>query len=585
MRPRGGKTAGELLAALAVALGLVLAGAAQAADDSLAALVRAKDHDGAVALLAKGADGKAREVDGTTALMWACYNGDADLVERLLKAGADVSVVNDYGASALQVAAVVADPRIIKDLIKAGANADSPSPEGQTALMVVARSGNVESAKLLLEAGATVDAREQWGNQTALMWAAAEAHPEMIKLLIDHHADVNAHGAVRDWQRRVTAEGRPKNENHGGFTPLIYAARIGCIECAKALLKGHADINLPDPDGETALLLSIINMHFDFASYLIAAGADVNRWDFYGQTPLYAAVDMATLPTGGRPDLPSADKTQPLQVAEQLLKAGANVNAQLKLRPPYRNGVFDRGGDQVLSTGATPLLAAAKSGNNDAVRLLLKYHPLVDLPNAEGVTPLMAAAGMGHSFNPTRGRYKTDDQAVEGVKLLQAAGGKIDGSARDGLTALHAAAAHGWDGTVKQLVADGAPLQPTDRLGLRPIDYAAGRQPRAFLEPEHVPNDSTVKLLTDDIVAATGQKPLVFAGNLNRATQGTGGAGGTSLRPGGGADAGGARGAAAGAPKAGAPGAAPAPAASPAPPAAAVKGAAAANETAQNHAP
>jgi ankyrin repeat protein len=399
--------------------------------------------------------------------------------------------------------------------------------------MVVARSGNVESAKLLLDAGATVNAREQWGDQTALMWAASEAHPEMIKLLLDHHADVNAHGAIRDWQRRVTAEGRPKNENHGGFTPLIYAARIGCIDCAKMLLKGHADINLPDPDGETALLLAIINMHFDFASYLIAAGADVNRWDFYGQTPLYATIDMATLPTGGRPDLPSEDKTSPLQVAEQLLQAGANVNAQLKLRPPYRNGVFDRGGDQVLSTGATALLAAAKSGNNDAVKLLLKYHPMVDLPNAEGVTPLMAAAGMGHGFNPTRGRYKTDEQATEGVRLLQAAGASITGADRGGLTALHAAATHGWDSTVKLLVADGAPLQPTDRLGLRPIDYAAGRQPRAFLEPEHVPNDSTVKLLTDDIVAATGQKPLVFAGNLNRSTQGTGGAGGTSLRPGG----------------------------------------------------
>ena len=479
----------------------------------------------------------------------------------------------------------VADPRIIKDLLKAGANPDSPNPEGQTALMVVARSGNVESAKLLLDAGATVDAREQWGDQTALMWAAAEAHPEMIKLLLDHHADVNAHGAIRDWQRRVTAEGRPKNENHGGFTALIYAARIGCIECAKALLKGHADINLPDPDGETALLLSIINMHFDFASYLISAGADVNRWDFYGQTPLYATIDMATLPTGGRPDLPSEDKTQPLQVAEQLLKAGANVNAQLKLRPPYRNGVFDRGGDQVLSTGATALLAAAKSGNNDAVRLLLKFHPMVDLPNSEGVTPLMAAAGMGHGFNPTRGRYKTDVQALEGVKLLRAAGAKIDGSARDGLTALHAAATHGWDGTVKVLVADGAPLQPTDRLGLRPIDYAAGRQPRAFLEPEHVPNDSTVKLLTDDIVAATGQKPLVFAGNLNRSTQGTGGAGGTSLRPGAGGGAAGApRGAAPGAPAAGAAPAGTAPSAAPAPPAAAVQAAPAANATAQNHA-
>src|SRR5580692_3329142 len=372
MHLRGTKRMGALLAALVV--GAALSSGVQAADDSLATLVRAKDHDGAVALLAKGANGKSREVDGTTALMWACYNGDADLVERLIKAGADVAVVNDYGATALQTAAVVADPRIIKDLLKAGANADSPNPEGQTALMVVARSGNVESAKLLLDAGATVDAREQWGDQTALMWAAAEAHPEMIKLLLDHHANVNAHGAIRDWQRRVTAEGRPKNENHGGFTPLIYAARIGCIECAKELLKGHADINLPDPDGETALLLSLINMHFDFASYLISAGADVNRWDFYGQTPLYATIDMATLPTGGRPDLPSADKTQALQVAEQLLNAGANVNAQLKLRPPYRNGVFDRGGDQVLSTGATALLAAAKAGNNDAVKLLLKYH-------------------------------------------------------------------------------------------------------------------------------------------------------------------------------------------------------------------
>ena len=119
------------------------------------------------------------------------------------------------------------------------------------------------------------------------------------------------------------------------------------------------------------------------------------------------------------------------------------------------------------------------------------------------------------------------------MKLLQAAGASIKGAAHNGQTALHAAATHGWDATVKTLVADGAPLQPEDRLGLRPIDYAAGRQPRAFLEPEHVPNVSTVKLLTDYIVAATGQKPLVFAGNLNHSTQGTGGAGGTSLRPGG----------------------------------------------------
>ena len=497
--------------------------------ESLIDAVKAKNHDAALALLNQGADVRAREPDGTTALHWAVYNDDAALVERLIRAGADVSAVNDYGSSPMQEAAVTADPVVLRSLLRAGANVDSPNAEGQTALMVVARSGNVEAAKLLLSHGAEVDAREQWGGQTALMWAAAQRQPQMVKLLIEHHAEVNARGAVRDWQRRVTAEGRPKNMNHGGFTPLLYAAREGCIECAKYLIKAGADTNLPDPDQTTPLVLALINMHFNMASYLISAGADVNKWDFYGQTPLYVAIDMNTLPVGGRPDLPSEDTTTGLQVAEQLLKAGADVNAQLKLRPQYRNGVFDRGGDQVLSTGATPLLLACKSGDLDAIKLLLRYKALVNLPSAAGVTPLMAAAGLGHSFNPTRGRYKTDAQAAESVQLIRAAGGEVNGHAAGGLTAMHAAAEHGWNDTVKVLVADGAELEPLDTNGLTPIDYAVGRHPRAFLEPEHTRKEETISLLKGYIVAATGRDPKEFSGTLNRSTRGTGGAQGAPL--------------------------------------------------------
>src|SRR5690606_28608244 len=99
-----------------------------------------------------------------------------------------------------------------------------------------------------------------WGGQTALMWAAAQGHPAMIRLLIKHGADVNARATVRDWQRRVTAEGRPKDMNRGGFTPLLYAAREGCVECARELLRGGADINLPDPDGVTPLILALLNI-------------------------------------------------------------------------------------------------------------------------------------------------------------------------------------------------------------------------------------------------------------------------------------------------------------------------------------
>jgi uncharacterized protein len=511
------------LSLIAACVAAVLGSAAASAEDSLVDVVQAKDHATAVAMIAKGVDVKQCSADGTTALHWAVYNDDADLVQRLIKAGADVSATNSFGASPLRQAATVADPVVIKALLKAGANANETNAEGETPLMVVARTGNVESAKELLSHGAKVDARETWGGQTALMWAAAQKQPEMVKLLISKGAKVNERGDVRDWQRRVTAEGRPKNMNHGGFTPLLYAAREGCIECAKYLIKAKADINLPDPDGTTPLVLALMNMRFDFAAYLISAGADVNKWDFYGNTPLYVAIDMNTLPRGGRPDLPSTDNKTGYQIAEMLLAKGANVNAQLKLRPQYRNGVFDRGGDNLLSTGATPLLLAAKVSDNESIKLLLKYRALIDLPNSDGITPLMAAAGLGHSFNPSRGRFKTDDDAAESVKILKEAGASVNGADRRGLTALHAAAEHGWNDTVKVLVADGADLQPKDVKGLTPMDHAAGRHERAFLEPEHVKHDDTMALLKGYIVASTGKPPIEFAGSLNKSTRGTGG--------------------------------------------------------------
>ena len=87
----------------------------------------------------------------------------------------------------------------------------------------------------------------------------------------------------------------------GGMTPLMFAARDGCLDCAKALVEAGAQINDYDPDNITPLILATLNAHFDAAAYLVNAGADVNRWDFWGRTPLWAAVDFNTLPRGGRP--------------------------------------------------------------------------------------------------------------------------------------------------------------------------------------------------------------------------------------------------------------------------------------------
>ena len=308
------------------------------------------------------------------------HNDDVALVKRLIAAGADVKVKNAYGATAMSEAAVVANAAVLEALLAAGADVDSPNAEGQTALMVVARSSNVAAAELLIKHGANVNAREERKGQTALMWAAAQSQPAMVETLLAHGAEVDARSHVNDWERRVTAEPRQKNMPSGGFTPLLYAARQGCLDCARKLVAAGAAVNGTDPDGITPLLSSLLNAHFDTAKFLLEAGAMVNKWDWWGRTPLYAAVDFNTVPHGGRPDRPSLDDTTSLAMIETLLDAGANPNAQLKLFPPYRSLRMDRGADAIIDIGTTPLLRAARSGDTAAMKLLLERGALVDLP-------------------------------------------------------------------------------------------------------------------------------------------------------------------------------------------------------------
>jgi len=301
-----------------------------------------------------------------------------------------------------------------------------------TALMVIARSSNLKAARLLLDRGADVNAAEQQKKQTALMWAAAQREPAMVKELIARGADVNARAAVNptasalfttagpwDWPSNVSAEPRAGYRAPGGLTPLLYAAREGCVECVKSLIAGRANVDLQDPEGVTPLIMAVTNMHFDTAAVLIQAGANLDKWDLWGRSALYCAVDVNTIPHGGRADQPSLDETTSLQIIAMLLAAGANPNLQLKLLPPYRNIGADRGVDSMLTIGTTPLLRAAKALDAPAIALLLKHGALPNLPNMRGTTPVMAAAGLGSVDADTRGVYTTEDTAQRSVESLR----------------------------------------------------------------------------------------------------------------------------------------------------------------------
>jgi ankyrin len=440
--------------------------------------VKSGDRAAALTLLQQKVNVNAPESDGTTALHWAVQKDDADLVDRLIKAGANVNAKNDYGSTPMSEAAINGNVAIIDKLLKAGANAESPNADGQTALMIIARTSNVEAARLLISHGANVNAVEKWREQTPVMWAAAEGQPLMVKELVGHGADVNARSHVNDWERQVTAEARAIARPAGGLTPLLYAARQGCLGCTKALVEGGADLNLADPDGVAPLLLSILNMNFDVAAYLIDKGANVDKWDWWGQSPIYAAVDVNTVPHGGRPDRPSLDETTSLQIIEMLLKKGANPNLQLKLLPPYRNLGADRGVDGMLNIGTTPLLRAAKGLDAPAIALLLKYGANPNLTNNRGFIPIVAAAGVGSIDADTRGWFTTEDvqqRSIASLDLLLKAGGDVNAADTNGKTLLDGAAFWGWNDVVKYLVDHGANLNAKDNKGNTAVEYALGK--------------------------------------------------------------------------------------------------------------
>jgi ankyrin repeat protein len=537
-------------AALTAALFGVLASAGVCAETSLLDALEAGDRATTARLLDGGADPLARGRDGTTTLTWAAYHGDVALMKRLVAAGVDVDAANDYGAYALGEAAVRGATEPIAVLLDAGADANRVSAEGETPLMVVARTGNVASARLLVAAGADVNARELWGGQSALMWAAAQSQPAMIEFLLASGADPDARGLERDWQRRILTEPRPKDMNRGGFTALLYAAREGCLECARELVEGGADIDLPDPERVTPLALAINNQHFDLAAYLIEAGADVDKWDLFGRTPLYQAIDMHTLPTqgsGSMSAIPSLDRHTGLDVARLLLAKGADPNIRLKRRPPYRNVPNDRGGDRILSQGATPLLRAARAGDAPAVKLLLEHGALVDLPGNFGVTPLMAAAGVEYGLRVTRGRNRTEAGVLETLELLLDAGADIharslvepslgerpyegvNSAAREGnyafnirgrqvpsqsalphRMAIHGAAQRGFTSIVEFLARRGADLEAKDANGRTPLDLAKGNYAEDFLRQAPEPHAETAALIEQLLAArSVGQDAAV----------------------------------------------------------------------------
>jgi ankyrin repeat protein len=307
---------------------------------------------------------------------------------------------------------------------------------------------------------------------------------------------------VSDWGSQVTSEPRAQYRPAGGLTPLLYGTRSGCFECVRALLAGGADANRPTPDGITPLMSAIDNLNFDIANLLLDKGANPHLFDWWGRTALYNAVDMRTYSNRfilGAGNTPAVDAAPPSQAAaltlvQRMLAMGVNPNTQLNMHRPGRGGNSGRFTDDLLTTGATPLLRAALAFDQESIALLLQHGALVDLPNVMGVTPFMAAAGLGLSPRDTRGSYGPDaqDHALAALGLLVKAGADVNARVTDtsghsaviarpssmtnrqGQTALYGSINWGWTRVAKFLLDHGARVDVKDDSGKSVFDALKG---------------------------------------------------------------------------------------------------------------
>ena len=498
---------------LTFALMLVFSAAIQAAG-TLADLVRAEQHQAAVEMIQAGANVNMRSGDGSTALLWAVYHLDEALVDMLLSREADPDLMNSYGASPLAEAVKAANLQLTEKLLDAGADVNISNEDGQTVLMLASRTGEVDIAELLIRHGADVNAREQWRDQTALMWAVANRHAGVAELLIEHGAEVEIRARTFDWGSQITSEPRAQYRPTGGLTPLLYAARSGCISCIGEILDAGADIDRPSPDGVTPLMTAIDNLRFDAAAYLLERDANPHVWDWWGRTALYIATDMNSFPAGPGTgaSLDEKEELRGIHIMHMLLEAGVNPNPQLNMHRPGRGSNSGRFTDDMLTTGATPLIRAAYSHDLEAIRLLLEYGAEVDRTNVFGITPFMVAAGFGHDRGELiRGKYSegTEEKVIPVLEVLLEAGADINKRIEDttshnariarlssmtdrqGQTALTAAVKQEWLTVVPWLLDHGADLHTVDDQGKNLMDAAMGRAGGRI----EVPNESMVEYL------------------------------------------------------------------------------------------
>jgi ankyrin repeat protein len=475
------------------------------------------------ALIAAGANIKLANREGATPLYLAALHGSAPMIEKLLKAGADPNEVEAEGETPLMLTARTGNLEAMQVLLDHHADVNAKDKlRGTTALMWATEQVHPEAVKLLVQHGASVsavtdidtrNARNNLANTVKQRLhssfgvlgqrrggpggppgpgAAASGKPAPPNAVPGKGVpgkeapgeaapgEAEAAKGPRPGGPAVASKTapaseaedffaffrRPAKKDGGGLTPLAYAAREDCLECAKILVAAGANVNERTHYGWTPLLVATQNRHYKLGQFLLDHGADPNIPNNGGWTPLYIATDNRNIEGG---DYPVRDPDMDhLDFIKLLLAKGANVNARvcgLESTPEECKGDSTETRTNftmqwLFEDGATPFLRAAQSGDVELMKLLLAHGANPKIYTAHNVTPLAVAAGIGWVEGVT---FEWSPQEnLEAVKMCLDLGINPNVADDEGRTALHGAAHKGRLEVIQMLVDHGANLNAHD---------------------------------------------------------------------------------------------------------------------------
>jgi uncharacterized protein len=365
-------------------------------------------------LLKQHADSNVPGQFGTPALHWRVDADDIASVKLLLKAGANANSLTERGVSPLNLAIANGNSAMVALLLKAGANANQAEPSGETQLMMAAQAGVLPVVQQLLKAGAAVESQEPAFGQTALMYASRAGHADIVAALLKAGAKVSVATRIG----KAPAFIAPNSVPGFGFG-------VGILRGGVPADRGRRE---PAPGGMTSLHYAARHNHVDVAELLLKAGADVNAREANDITPLLMAISNNNM-----------------DVANYLLTHGGNVNVQdwygrsplweaVNVRNLYmHNATFKNGIDRAPVLELIKALIAAGADVNVRTKEtppfrnhLLEVTGSLEWVDFTGQTPFLTAALAGdvtvmkllleHGANP---RINT----FQGTSPLMAAAG------------------------------------------------------------------------------------------------------------------------------------------------------------------